>query len=95
MEPVSPHQGRLHLIFYDLAPSGCSPQDQLNCTPRAREKQVNKANIWRVIVGLCFVVIIALVAMTIMEGQYLEAVAISSVGSAFAWFALGAGKIGS
>ncbi|NQU59164.1 MAG: hypothetical protein HQ513_18180 [Rhodospirillales bacterium] len=55
---------------------------------------MNKAKIWRVIVGLCFVVILGLVAVTIMEGQYLEAVAISSVGSVFAWFALGAGKVG-
>ncbi len=55
---------------------------------------MNKAKIWRVIVGLCFVVILGLVAMTILEGRYLEAVAISSVGSAFAWFALGAGKVG-
>ncbi len=95
MEPVSPHQGRLHLIFYDLAPSGCSPQDQLDCTPRAREKQVNKAKIWRVIVGLCFIVILGLVALTVIEERYLEAVAISSIGSVFAWFALSAGKIGS
>jgi len=53
---------------------------------------VNKVKIWRVIIGLCFVVILGLVVMTVMEGRYLEAVAISSIGSVFAWFALGAGK---
>ena len=55
---------------------------------------MNRAKIWRVIVGICFLVVLGLVAVTIINGQYLEAVAISSVGSVLAWFALGARKIG-
>ena len=53
---------------------------------------MTRAKIWRVIVGMCFVVILGLVAMTVINGRYLEAVAISSVGSVFAWFALGSGS---
>lgn len=55
---------------------------------------MSRAKIWRVIVGLGVVVILGLVAVSVMNGRYLEAVAISSIGSVFAWFALGAGKAG-
>jgi hypothetical protein len=53
---------------------------------------VNKAKIWRGIVGVGVLVIIGLVVVTVINGQYLEAIAISSVGSVFAWFALGADR---
>lgn len=39
-----------------------------------------------------FVAVLGLVAVSVYEGRYLEAVAISGLGSIFAWFALGAGK---
>ncbi len=55
---------------------------------------MTRAKIWRGIVGTGVIVIFALVALSIFEGRYIEAVAIGSIGSVFAWFALGAGKIG-
>ena len=55
---------------------------------------MKRAKIWQVIVAICFLVILSLVAVTIINGQYLQAVAVSSVGSVFAWFALGAGRLG-
>ena len=55
---------------------------------------MKRAKIWQVIVAICFLVILGLVAVTIINGQYLQAVAVSSVGSVFAWFALGAGRLG-
>jgi hypothetical protein len=54
---------------------------------------MKRAKIWQVIVAICFLVILGLVAVTIINGQYLQAVAVSSVGSIFAWFALGAGRL--
>ena len=53
---------------------------------------MTRAKIWQGILGVCFVVILGLVAMTVVNGQYLEAIAISSIGSVFIWFTLGAGK---
>jgi hypothetical protein len=55
---------------------------------------VSRAKIWRGIVGAGVVTILGLVVVTIINGQYLEAVAISSIGSVFAWFALGAERKG-
>lgn len=44
--------------------------------------------------GLGFIVILGLVTFLAIEGRHLEAIATFSIGSVFAWFALGAGKEG-
>jgi hypothetical protein len=56
---------------------------------------MTRAKIWRGIVSAGVLVIIGLVVVAVINGRYLEAIAISSIGSVFAWFAFGTGKLGS
>ena len=46
----------------------------------------------RMIVGVGLIGMLFWIIYAVIEGQYLEAVAVSSIGSVLAWFALGAGK---
>lgn len=55
---------------------------------------MTKLKVLRVFVAIGVAVIVGLVAISLINGRYLEAIAISSIGSIFAWFALGTGKIG-
>lgn len=53
---------------------------------------MSKDTILRAFVAVGLVAVLGLVAVSVYEGRYLEAVAISGLGSIFAWFALVAGK---
>jgi|GEM_PF-3488232 len=53
---------------------------------------MKRIKVLRWVIGFGFVVILVLMTVSIVEGKYLEAIAIFSIASVLAWFALGAGR---
>ena len=51
-----------------------------------------RVKIYKFVLGLVVLVLLGWIGVTIYDGNYLEAVAISGVSSILLWFALGAGN---